>query len=82
MTIIERIEQASASLVVAVFGAVGSGAVWMIRRILTNQKQIEMLQREIEARDKRRQEDREDFKELKTDVKEMRSDIRQLFQRD
>ena len=38
-----------------------------------------MLQQEIEARDKRREEDRTVWKELKDDVKEIKRDILDLY---
>ena len=55
------------------------GVVWLFRTVFTNQEQISMLQEDIRARDKRRDEDREILLELKADLKsemkELRSDI-------
>ena len=72
---------ASAAENVAAWAATGTagGVVWLIRRVLTNQKQIELLQQELKARDEMRLRDREDMAELKTDMKETRQDIRRLF---
>lgn len=65
----ERLEQATTSIAtyvaVSCIGAVG----WVIRRVLTNQKQIEMLQKEIDHRDKLRTEDREALGEVRDSVK-------------
>ena len=51
--------------------ATGGGVVWLIRRVFTNQKQIELLQQELKSREDMRQRDRDDLKEVKADVKEM-----------
>ena len=81
MTLYERIEQASAGVAVAAAAAIGSGGIWLVRRIFTNQQQIELLQREIKMRDKRRDEDREAMADVRQDVREMRSDIREILHR-
>lgn len=81
MTLLERIEQASTGLAVTAVAAAGSGAWWLVRRIFTNQQQIELLQREIEVRDERREEDREALADVRQDVREMRGDLREILQR-
>lgn len=81
MSIGERIEQVGTSVVTAVALAIGSGLTWLIRRVLTNQKQIELLQSEIRHRDQMRREDRDAVKEIKDDVKALRSDIQSMFRR-
>lgn len=81
MSIGERIEQVGTSVVTAVVLAIGSGLTWLIRRVLTNQKQIELLQSEIRHRDQMRREDRDAVKEIKDDVKALRSDIQSMFRR-
>ena len=72
MTLIERIEQASTGIAVTAMATAASGAVWLVRRIFTNQKQIEILQQSLEARDKQRDEDREALSDVRTDVREIR----------
>jgi hypothetical protein len=62
--------------------AIFSGITWLIRRVLTNEKQIALMQAEIRSRDLRRQEDREIMYEIKTDLKEMKRDIIELYKRD
>lgn len=65
------------SLVAAVF----SGITWLIRRVLTNEKQIALLQSEIAARDERRNEDREIMRSIQNDVKEVKRDILDLYKK-
>ena len=62
--------------------AVVSGITWLVRRVLTNEKQIALLQNEIISRDSRRQEDREIMNEIKADLKEVKRDIIDLYKRD
>jgi hypothetical protein len=62
--------------------AIFSGITWLIRRVLTNEKQIALMQAEIRSRDVRRQEDREIMNEIKTDLKEVKRDIIELYKRD
>jgi hypothetical protein len=81
MTLIERIEQASLGLAVAAISGGVSCAWWLVRRIFTNQKQIEMLQKSLEDRDKQRDEDREALADVRTDVREMRNEMRVILHR-
>lgn len=82
MSFVEKIEQASGSLIMWALGGIATGLGWLVRRILTNQRQIEILSSELKSRDERRQEDREIVDEIKTDVREIRNQVQQLFQRD
>ena len=59
-----------------------AGITWLIRRVLTNEKQIALLQNEIRERDVRRQEDREVMQEIKSDLKEVKRDIIELYKKD
>lgn len=77
----ERISEIASDLTGWVVTSIAAGGVWIIRRVLTNQKQIEMLQAEIKHRDQIRVQDREDLQDIKTDVKELRADIKSLFQK-
>lgn len=56
-----------------------AGITWLVRRVLTNEKQIALLQQEIRDRDIRRQEDREIMQEIKSDMKEVKRDIIELY---
>ena len=71
----EYLEYIIASAIAAIF----SGISWLIRRVLTNEKQIDLLHNEIKERDIRRQEDREIMNEIKTDLKEVKRDVIELY---
>lgn len=64
-------------LVAAVF----SGISWLVRRVLTNEKQIALLQNEIISRDARREEDREIMRDIQSDMKEVKRDILDLYKK-
>jgi len=69
-------------IVGTVIVALSSGLTWLVRTVLTNQKQMTLLKQEISERDVRRQEDRELMKELKDDVKEIKRDILDIYKKD
>jgi len=52
---------------------------WVARVILTNQRAIALLQKEINDRDSQRTEDRAVWQELKDDVKEIKRDILDIY---
>ncbi|MGB1215049.1 MAG: hypothetical protein ACPG4X_16905 [Pikeienuella sp.] len=68
-----------------IVGALG-GLVWLVRRVFTNQKQIEMLHTALEARDEQRNRDREEITQTLTRIEgtqtELQADVKKLFQRD
>ncbi|WP_065329476.1 hypothetical protein [Tritonibacter mobilis] len=64
MSLIERIEQASTGLAVTAITGAAFGCVWLVCRIFTNQKQIEIMQRSLEDRDRLRDEDRKALPEV------------------
>lgn len=59
----------------AIISAIVAGITWLIRRVLTNQKEIAMLQQEIKTRDTRRDEDREILLRLQGTVEQLRHDF-------
>lgn len=65
----------------SVVAAVFSGITWLIRRVLTNEKQIALLQTEIVSRDERRNEDREIMRDIQTDLKEVKRDILDIYKK-
>jgi hypothetical protein len=73
VSLVERVEQFSGALATAAAATVISTVFWIVRRVFTNQKQIEMLQREIQFRDKTRDEDRELIRETRDDVRDLRA---------
>jgi hypothetical protein len=76
---IERAEEMAAtaqtSIVSTIVATVAGAVVWLVRRVLTNQRQIELLEREIKHRDDLRTADREALTEVRDDVKEIRKFI-------
>lgn len=66
-----------ASIITVVVSAVG----WAVRKILTNEKQIQLMHNEIRERDIRRQEDREIMNEIKTDLKEVKLEVVELYKK-
>jgi cell division protein FtsL len=76
---IEQAERMAAtaqnSIITTVVATIAGAIVWVVRRVLTNQRQIELLEREIKHRDDLRKADRGDMKELRDDVKEIRKFI-------
>ena len=67
------------TIVVSVVGTITAACTWLVRTVLTNQKQIALLQEEISTRDERREEDRTMWRELKDDVKEIKRDILDIY---
>lgn len=56
---LSRIDDFIYWLVISVAAAVSGGVMWLVRRVLTNQKQIALLEAEMATRAKLREEDRE-----------------------
>jgi uncharacterized membrane protein (DUF106 family) len=68
-------------IIATVITSVAGIIAWLFRTVLTNQKQISLLQQEIKDRDDRREEDRAMWKELKEDVKEIKRDILDIYKK-
>lgn len=85
MTLREAVEGGLQSAVSWVFVGLIGGVWWLIRRVFTNQKQIETLQTAIQHRDEQRRRDtgefRDSLKRLEETQKELREDVKKLFQR-
>lgn len=64
----DRISAFLDSAVVWLFATLAGGIGYLIRRVFTNQKQIELLQHDLQARDRLRHEDREDMAEIRKSV--------------
>jgi uncharacterized membrane protein (DUF106 family) len=84
---ISYIEEIIGVLISTVVGAL----VWFVRTVLTSQKKIELLEKDIATRDKRREEDRElwlgikedlrlDMQETRKDIKDIRSELLTISQ--
>ena len=85
MTFREALDHGLQSAVTWVVVGLLGGIGWLVRRVFTNQKQIEALQATLEHRDEQRVRDmnefRSSFKRLEDSQKEMREDIKSLFKR-
>jgi len=66
-----------ASIITVVVSSIG----WAVRKILTNEKQIQLMHNEIRERDIRRQEDREIMNEIKADLKEVKLEVVELYKK-
>lgn len=69
MSWVERVEQVGGSIVTAGILSLGSALTWLVRRVLTNQQQIALLETEIRHRDTQRTEDREALADVRDSVK-------------
>lgn len=68
-------------VIASIITAVVSAIAWAVRKILTNEKQIQLMHNEIRERDIRRQEDREIMNEIKTDLKEVKQEVVELYKK-
>lgn len=69
-------------VVSGIIATVFSAMAWLVRTVLTNQKQLQLLEREIKAREERREEDRQAMQEMRNDIKELKRDILDLYKND
>ncbi len=78
-------EQASQSAVGWAVAGILAGILWLVRRVITNQKQIDLMKNDQKSRDKERERDRDEYRavlaEIKSSQNEMARDIKSLFQR-
>ena len=78
MSLSERVEQITSHFWAYAIAAVGGFIVWLVRRIFTNQQEIELLKQNLAQRDVMRNEDREALHEVKQDIQEVRQDVKQI----
>lgn len=57
----------------ALAGVIAGAGAWLVRRVITNQRQIELLKSEMRHRDSLRDADRADMSDVKRDVREIRN---------
>lgn len=69
----ERLETAYSSAITWVVTALLGGIVWLVRRVLTNQAEIDILKRELANRERLRQEDRERMAQMESDIRDIRN---------
>lgn len=65
---IDKAEDALFWVFTTTVGTIGSGVFWLIRRVFTNQKQIELLSAELDSREKHREEQRKEDRERMSKV--------------
>jgi hypothetical protein len=56
------------------------GISWLIRRVMTNGKEIDLLKMEIQAREKRRDEHHIYLREMRNDIEKSRQEDRQVVE--
>lgn len=77
---LENLEQGFVAFISALFVSMAGGIAWLVRQVVTNQKQLALmesqhtaqmnvLRSEMSHRDQLRKEDREDLSEVKASVK-------------
>lgn len=85
MTFREAIDHGLQSAVTWIVVGLLGGIGWLVRRVFTNQKQIEALEATLKHREEQRTRDmnevRGSFKRLEASQKEMREDIKSLSKR-
>lgn len=57
---------------------VAAGVIWLIRRVFTNQQQIEEMRKELTHRDRLRDEDRKVVQEVREDMKDTRDAVKRI----
>lgn len=57
---------------------VATGVIWLIRRVFTNQQQIEEMRKELAHRDRLRDEDRKVVQEVREDMKDTRDAVKRI----
>lgn len=69
----ERLIDVGYSIAHWIFAALATAIGVLVRKVVTAERKIELLEQHLIARDKQREEDREALVELRDDVKEIRS---------
>ncbi len=84
MTFREALDHGLQSIVTWLVVGVLGGALWLVRRVFTNQKQIELMQQALSDRDNQREVERAEVHRQLDDIKdsqrEIKDDIKKLFQ--
>jgi type VI protein secretion system component VasK len=71
-------EQWVNEIVAGIVATVLAAITWLVRTVLTNNRKIELLEKEISSRDERRKEDRAIVEEIKSDMKDLRKELHEL----
>lgn len=70
----DTLSEAAPSIMVAVFTAASGGAVWVIRTLLTNREEIQILKKELAGQAVIREIDRQNVDDLKKMIADHRSE--------
>ena len=65
MQLLEKAGDVATALLVSAVMGISGGIMWLVRRVITNQSQIEMLNKSLEYRDKRLDEIRDDMRAIR-----------------
>lgn len=69
---IEKIGEGVNAIIASVVAGIFAGGAWLVRRVLTNERQIALMEAELKSRHAQREEDRQDVKDLKSDIRYIR----------
>jgi predicted nucleic acid-binding Zn-ribbon protein len=67
-------------LVAGIIALVVTGISWLIRRVITNGKEIDLLKSEIQARERRRDEHHIYLQDMRKDIEKSRQEDRQVVE--
>lgn len=62
-----------------IIGAVLGGIGWLVRRVLTNERQIALLEADLRNRDRQRSEDRETLAGVRDDLRRVRDQLTEIL---
>jgi len=68
----DKLGDGLSAIISSVVASCFAAGIWLVRRVLTNEKQIALLEAELKSRHAQREEDRQDVKELKSDIRYIR----------
>lgn len=78
MNIFDKIMADVSSYVYGALVALISAVIWLLRKVITNEQQLKLLNQEIAMREEWRKENDE---EIKAQLKELREDVKALVNR-
>lgn len=70
---IERLTHAADSVITWVIGGALGGIGWLVRRVLTNERKIAMLEADLARREQQRTEDREALSAVRASVDQIKT---------
>jgi len=61
------------ALIASAMAALVTFVSWLLRRVMTNDRKIALLEADLSRREKQREEDRQDVKDVKSDIKDIKN---------